>query len=97
METPSDQAADLPARVAQWIAGGETYEVEFEGEQRERLNDRDLVEAVVCLPETLTVEIASRLRSAAAEADKCVSKSAGCAPFKAREQLAAGPGASGGR
>jgi len=31
------------------IAGGETYEVEFKGEQRERLNDRDLVEAVVCL------------------------------------------------
>ncbi len=49
METPSDFAADLPARVARWIAGGETYEVEFKGEQRERLNDRDLVEAVVCL------------------------------------------------
>jgi hypothetical protein len=32
-------------RVAQWIAGGETYGVEFKGEQRERLNDRDLVEA----------------------------------------------------
>ena len=37
METPSDQAADLPARVAAWIAGGETYGVEFKGEQRERL------------------------------------------------------------
>jgi hypothetical protein len=49
METPSDHAADLPARVTQWIAGGETYEVEFKGEQRERLNDSDLVEAVVCL------------------------------------------------
>jgi hypothetical protein len=49
METPPDQAADLPARVAQWIAGGETYEGEFKGEQREQLNDRDLVEAVVCL------------------------------------------------
>ena len=49
METPLDQAADLPARVAQWIAGGETYEVEFKGEQRERLNDRDFVEALVCL------------------------------------------------
>jgi ATP-dependent DNA helicase RecG len=49
METPSDHAADLPARVAQWIAGGETYEVEFKGEQRERLNDSDLVEGVVCL------------------------------------------------
>ena len=36
MGTPSDQTADLPARVAQWIAGGETYEVEFKGEQRER-------------------------------------------------------------
>jgi predicted HTH transcriptional regulator len=39
----------LRARVAQWIAGGEIYEVEFKGELRERLNDRDLVEAVVCL------------------------------------------------
>jgi ATP-dependent DNA helicase RecG len=49
METPSDQAVDLPGRVARWVTGGETYEVEFKGEQRERLNDRDLVEAVVCL------------------------------------------------
>jgi hypothetical protein len=32
MGTPSDQTADLPARVAQWIAGGETYVVEFKGE-----------------------------------------------------------------
>jgi ATP-dependent DNA helicase RecG len=39
----------LPARVAQWIAGAETYEVGFKGEQRDGLNDRDLVEAVVCL------------------------------------------------
>jgi ATP-dependent DNA helicase RecG len=36
-------------RVPQWIAVGETHEVEFKGEQRERLNDRDLAEAVVCL------------------------------------------------
>jgi ATP-dependent DNA helicase RecG len=49
MGTPSDQAADLPARVARCIAGGETYEVEFKGEQRGPLNDRDLIEAVVCL------------------------------------------------
>jgi ATP-dependent DNA helicase RecG len=49
MVIPPDPAEDLPARVARWIAGGETYEVEFKGEQRERLNDRDLVEAVVCL------------------------------------------------
>jgi ATP-dependent DNA helicase RecG len=35
--------------VSQWIAGGEQYDVEFKSEQRERLNDRDLVEAVVCL------------------------------------------------
>lgn len=49
METQSDAAADLPERVARWIAGGESYEVEFKGEHRERLNDRDLVEEVVCL------------------------------------------------
>ncbi len=49
METPPEQPADLAARAARWIADGETYEVEFKSEQRERLNDRDLVEAVVCL------------------------------------------------
>lgn len=36
-------------RVSEWIAGGERYDVEFKGDRRERLNDRDLVEAVVCL------------------------------------------------
>lgn len=53
MGMPSDQAADLPERAAQWIAGcaGRTYEVEFKGEQRERLDDRDLVEAG--LPQSL--------------------------------------------
>ena len=35
--------------MAVWLAGGETYSVEFKSEQRDRLNDRDLVEAVVCL------------------------------------------------
>lgn len=40
---------DLPAVVRQWTAEGETYHVEFKSEQRERLNDRELVEAVVCL------------------------------------------------
>ncbi len=44
--TPVD---DLGALVRQWAAEGENYHVEFKGEQRERLNDRDLVEAVVCL------------------------------------------------
>jgi ATP-dependent DNA helicase RecG len=31
------------------IAGGETLDVEFKGEKRSALNDRELVEAVVCL------------------------------------------------
>lgn len=31
------------------IDGGETYTVEFKGEERESLNDADLVEAIVCL------------------------------------------------
>ncbi len=31
------------------IAGGETLAVEFKGEERMPLNDRDLVEVVVCL------------------------------------------------
>lgn len=49
MELPTGSAEDLATRVTQWINGGECYEVEFKGEQREKLNDRDLVEAVVCL------------------------------------------------
>jgi ATP-dependent DNA helicase RecG len=40
---------DLRAQVSRWTEQGETYDVEFKGEQRERLDDRDLVEAVVCL------------------------------------------------
>lgn len=40
---------DLPVLIQQWAAEGESYHLEFKGEQRERLNDRDLVEAVVCL------------------------------------------------
>jgi ATP-dependent DNA helicase RecG len=44
-----DPGEELPARVAGWIGGGETYEIEFKGEQRAALSDRDLVEAVVCL------------------------------------------------
>ena len=44
--TPAD---DLRAQVSRWAGEGESYDVEFKGEQRERLNDRDLVEAVVCL------------------------------------------------
>lgn len=49
MVVSAESREDLPARVNRWIAGGERYDVEFKGEQRERLNDRDLVEAVVCL------------------------------------------------
>ena len=47
---PSGTSADeLQAQVSRWAGEGERYDVEFKGEQRERLNDRDLVEAVVCL------------------------------------------------
>jgi ATP-dependent DNA helicase RecG len=45
----SDANDDLTGRVREWISVGENYEVEFKGDHRERLNDRDLVEAVVCL------------------------------------------------
>ena len=38
-----------PAELRQLIATGETLAVEFKGEERALLNDRDLVEAVVCL------------------------------------------------
>ena len=35
--------------LLQMIAAGETLAVEFKGEERTPLNDRDLVKAVVCL------------------------------------------------
>jgi ATP-dependent DNA helicase RecG len=38
-----------PEQVEQLIATGETMEVEFKGEEKDPLNDRDLLEAVVCL------------------------------------------------
>ncbi len=36
-------------QVRRWAEAGERYDVEFKGEQRGRLGDGDLVEAVVCL------------------------------------------------
>src|SRR5260370_13868900 len=36
METPSDQAADVPARVAQWTAGGVAPSVEVKRAQRDQ-------------------------------------------------------------
>jgi ATP-dependent DNA helicase RecG len=38
-----------PDALREPIGGGETLAVEFKGEERTSLNDRDLVEAVVCL------------------------------------------------
>lgn len=49
MTSPSDPLADFGDQIAQMLAGGERYNVEFKGEERGPLNDRDLVEAVVCL------------------------------------------------
>jgi ATP-dependent DNA helicase RecG len=46
MDADGDQLAQ---RVRAWIAAGETLEVEFKSERRKALNDRDLVEVVVCL------------------------------------------------
>jgi ATP-dependent DNA helicase RecG len=39
----------LVPRVRAWMAAGETFDVEFKSERRKPLNDRDLVEVVVCL------------------------------------------------
>jgi predicted HTH transcriptional regulator len=44
-----DPTSPHGARAVAWLAGGETYSVEFKSEQHQQLNDRDLVEAVVCL------------------------------------------------
>jgi ATP-dependent DNA helicase RecG len=49
MPTSPSVGEDLPERVARLVTDGESYEVEFKGESRAPLNDRDLVEAVVCL------------------------------------------------
>lgn len=46
---PVDGTSPTPDQVAHWLLAGEVYGVEFKSEQRERLTDRDLVEAVVCL------------------------------------------------
>lgn len=42
-----------PSPLRRLIDGGETLAVEFKGEERAPLNDRDLVEAVVCLANRL--------------------------------------------
>lgn len=39
----------IMARVDALLAAGESMEVEFKGESRAALNDRELIEAVVCL------------------------------------------------
>lgn len=49
MADEADPAGGLPQRVARWAEAGERYEVEFKSELRRPLNDRDLVEAAVCL------------------------------------------------
>jgi ATP-dependent DNA helicase RecG len=49
MAVKSEPDGDMAERVARWAAAGERYEVEFKSELRRSLNDRDLVEAVVCL------------------------------------------------
>lgn len=38
-----------PDRLREIIAGGESLDVEFKGERRGQVSDRDLVEAIVCL------------------------------------------------
>jgi len=46
----AEEAGDASSeRVSAWIRAGERYDVEFKGEHRGPLNDRDLIEAVVCL------------------------------------------------
>jgi ATP-dependent DNA helicase RecG len=49
MGTSPGTGGALSERVLHCIAEGESYQVEFKGESRAPLNDRDLVEAVVCL------------------------------------------------
>ncbi|MBK7251601.1 MAG: winged helix-turn-helix transcriptional regulator [Gammaproteobacteria bacterium] len=45
-----------PERLRSLIAAGESLNVEFKGEERGPLNDRDLVEAVVCLANRIGTE-----------------------------------------
>src|SRR5580692_8606343 len=49
MQTPFDSERASSELVSHLIAGGESFRVEFKSEDRAPLNDRDLVEAVVCL------------------------------------------------
>lgn len=48
-EEAGDAAVRRARSVRAWISGGESYDVEFKGEQHGPLRDNDLVEAVVCL------------------------------------------------
>jgi ATP-dependent DNA helicase RecG len=45
----SERGTMIPQTLLELIAAGERIDVEFKGEEREPLNDRELVEAVVCL------------------------------------------------
>ncbi len=45
-----------PQMLRALIAAGETLAVEFKGEERQPLNDRDLIEAVVCLANRIGAE-----------------------------------------
>ena len=45
-----------PVNLENLIAGGESLNVEFKGEERSPLNDRDLVETVVCLANCSGIE-----------------------------------------
>jgi hypothetical protein len=47
MTTLSDYEDSLPERVSRLATEGESYEVEFKGESRTPLNNRDLVERVL--------------------------------------------------
>jgi ATP-dependent DNA helicase RecG len=49
MQDPFDPDEASSERVSRLIAGGESFQVEFKSEVRTPLNDRDLVEAVICL------------------------------------------------
>jgi ATP-dependent DNA helicase RecG len=49
MATSTGDGDTSPRQVSAWIRAGESYRVEFKGERHEPLNDRALIEAVVCL------------------------------------------------
>jgi ATP-dependent DNA helicase RecG len=70
-----------PQELRALIASGETQVVEFRGEERTSLSDRDLVEAVVCLANQ-TGDEPARLLIGVTDDDRVTGARGGCVGYR---------------